>query len=187
MKLTIISLFILFAFFSCSTGREAVMPFRNFISSGERLFPVKSSDAEYFFRIWINNSTSIDRIISISKDSLDKFRGYFTEVGLLTKGKKTKKYYRQIKVEPKSGFDEFKNKIDSLNLLGLTNEKDLDELPLHQPFSSYTVEIKTYNKFNSFRFDTYYPYKGKIDEKYEAIEHLIFKEFDILQYFKFKK
>jgi hypothetical protein len=67
MKLTILSLFILFAFFNCSRGREAVMPFRNFISSGERLFPVKSSDAEYFVRIWINNSTSIDRIISISK------------------------------------------------------------------------------------------------------------------------
>ena len=105
----------------------------------------------------------------------------------MTKSKKTKQYYRQIKVEPKSGFDYFKNKIDSLNLLGLTNEKDLDELPLLQLFSSYTVEIKTHNKFNSFRLDTYYPYKGKIDEKYEEIEHLIFKEFDILQYFKFKK
>lgn len=69
----------------------------------------------------------------------------------------------------------------------MKNEKDLDELPLHQPFSSYTVEIKTHNKFNSFRFDTYYPYKGKIDEKYEAIERLIFEEFNIQQYFKFKK
>ncbi len=187
MKWTIVFLFILFAFFSCSTGREAVMPFRNFISSGDRLFPVKSSDAEYFFRIWINNSTSIDRVVSISKDSLDKFRGYFTEVGLLTNNKKTKQYYSQIKIEPKSGFDKFKNKIDSLNLLELTNEKDLDELPLHQPFSSYTVEIKTHNKFNSFRFDTYYPSKGKIDGKYEAIEHLIFEEFDIPQYFKFKE
>ena len=187
MKWAIVFLFIMFSFFSCSTQREAVMPFRNFISSGNRLFPVKSSDAEYFFRIWINNSTSLDRVISISKDSLDKFRGYFTEVGLLTKGKKTKQYYRQIEIEPKSGFDRFKNKTDSLTLLTLTNEKDLDELPLHQPFSSYTVEIKTNQKFNSFRFDTYYPYKGKINEKYEAIEHLIFEEFDIPQYFKFKK
>lgn len=188
MKLTTLFLFAQFAFFSCSTEREAVMPFRNFISSGDRLFPVQSSDAEYFFRFWINNSTSIDRVVSISKtDSLDKFSGYFTEIGFLTKDKKPKQYYRQIKIEPKSGFDEFKNKIDSLNLLDLKNEKDLDELPLHQPFSSYTVEIKTHNKFNSFRFDTYYPYKGKIDKKYEAIERLIFEEFNIPLYFKFKK
>ncbi len=163
------------------------MPFQNFTTSGDRFFPVKSSDAEYFFRIWINNSTSIDRVISISKDSLDKFRGYFAEVGFLTKGKKTKQYYKQIKIEPKSGFDEFKIKLDNLNLLDLTNEKGLDELPLHQPFSSYTVEIKTHRKFNSFRFDTYYPYKGEVAEKYGKIERLIFEEFDLPEYFKFKK
>lgn len=188
MKLTTLFLFALFAFSSCSTEREAVMPFRNFISSGDRLFPVKSSDAEFFFRIWINNSTSIDRVVSISKiDSSETFSGYFTEIGFLMKDKKTKSYYRQFEIEPKSGFEEFKNKIDSLNLLDLKDEKVLDELPFHQPFSSYTVEIKTNNKFNSFRFDTYYPAKGKIEEKYEVIERLIFEEFDIPHYFKFKK
>ena len=33
--LTIITLF------SCSTGREVVMPFRNMVYSGERLFPIE--------------------------------------------------------------------------------------------------------------------------------------------------
>ncbi|MDP4214175.1 MAG: hypothetical protein Q8926_16290, partial [Bacteroidota bacterium] len=78
MKWKIVVLFVLAG---CSTGREAVMPFRNFLYSGERLLPVKTSTAEYFFRIWINNSTSIDRVISISKDSLEDFRGYLTEMG----------------------------------------------------------------------------------------------------------
>jgi len=141
------------------------MPFRNALSSGDRLFPVKSTNAEYFFRIWINNSTSIDRVISISKDSLDPYRGYFTEIGLLTKGKKLKQYYRQIDIEPKNGFEKFKNKVDSLSLMDLTKGNDLDELPLHQPFSSYTVEFKNSRTFNSFKFYTYYPYKGRIDKK----------------------
>lgn len=102
MKLTTLFLFALFAFFSCSTEREALMPFRNFISSGDRLFPVKSSDAEYFFRFWINNSTSIDRVVSISKtDSLDKFSGYFTEIGFLTKEKKPNSIIDKLKLNRK--------------------------------------------------------------------------------------
>jgi hypothetical protein len=178
---------LLFVFASCSPGREAVMPFRNLGYSSERLFPVKTSTAQYSFRIWINNSTSIDRVISISKDSLEDFQGYLMEVGILDLGKKYKQYYRQIKITPKSGFKAFKNKIDSLNLLNLSTQIDLSELPLHQPFSTYVVEFKNQNEFNTFKFGTYYPYKGQINKKYEAIEKLIFEEFDIKQYFKFTK
>jgi hypothetical protein len=171
---------------SCSQTREAVMPFRNFEYSSEGLFPVNTSNAEYFFRIWINNSTSIDRVISISKDSLEEFQGYLTEVGILTKGKNSKtEYYRQIKIKPRSGFKAFRNKIDSLNLLNLSTQTDMNELPLHQPFSIYVVEFKNNNKFNTFRFDTYFPYQGKINEKYAVIEKVIFDEFDMKQYFKF--
>ncbi len=188
MKLIIVFLFSLFTVFSCSTEREVVLPFRNFISSGDRLFPVKSSDAEYFFRIWINNSTSIDRVISISKTTSGEFSGYFAEIGILIKGKKRKPYYRQIEIEPKNGFDEFKQKIDSLKLQEMTSAAHLNELPLHQPFSSYTVEFKEDKKCNSFKFETYYPYSNStITSKYEAIEKLIFDEFNIRQYFKFQK
>jgi hypothetical protein len=178
---------ILFAVTSCSTGREVIMPFRNYGYSGNRLLPVKTSTAEYSFRIWINNSTSIDRVISISKDSLDVFRGYLTEIGVLLKGKKSIPYYSQNKIVPKSGFEIFKKKLDSLNLLQLTNEVDLTQLTLHQGFSTYVVEIKNHNDFNTFQFDTYYPQKGQINEKYSAMENLMFAEFDIRHYFKFPK
>ncbi|MDP4214074.1 MAG: hypothetical protein Q8926_15770, partial [Bacteroidota bacterium] len=154
----------------------------------ERLLPVKTSTAEYFFRIWINNSTSIDRVISISKDSLEDFRGYLTEMGNLVRGKNSKQeYYRQIEIRPRSGFKVFKNKIDRLNLLNLSTPIDLIQLPLHQPFSTYVVEFKNHNEFNCFRFDTYYPYNGEINEKYAAVEKLIFDEFNLKQYFKFRK
>jgi hypothetical protein len=184
MKWTVLLLFVLA---NCSPGREVVMPFKNLGYSGDRLLPVKTSTTEYSFRIWINNSTSVDRVISISKDSLDDFRGYLTEVGVLIKGKKSTPYYSQTKIEPKSGFQVFKDKLDSLNLFQLNNEVDLIQLVSHQGFSTYVVEVKDHSNFNTFQFDSYYPHEGQINEKYSAIEKLIFAEFNIRQYFKFRK
>jgi hypothetical protein len=130
----------------------------------------------------------IDRIISISKDSLEVFQGYLTEVGILLKGKNTdQEYYRQIKIKPATDLRLLKNEMDSLDLLNLSSQSDLPELPLHQPFSIYVVEFKTCNQFNTFRFNTYYPYQGKINKYYAAIERIIFDEFDIRQYFKFRE
>ena len=184
MKSFVLLLFILA---SCSSGKEVVMPFKNLGYSGDRLLPVKTSTAEYSIRIWMNNSSSIDRVISISKDSLDDFRGYLTEVGALIKAKKSIPYYNQTKIEPKSGFKVLKSKLDSLDLFHLSSEVDLLQLTLHQGFSTYVIEIKDHSNFNSFQFDSYYPYNGQIGEKYAAIEKLIFSEFDIRQYFKFPK
>ncbi len=184
MKWTVLFLFVLV---SCSSGREVVMPFKNLGYSGDRLLPVKTSTAEYSFRIWINNSTSIDRVISISKDSLDEFRGYLTEVGVLINGKKSNPYYSQTKIEPKSGFQVFRNKLDSLYLFTLSSEVDVIQLASHQGFSTYVVEVKDHGNFNTFQFDSYYPHKGQINESHAAIEKLIFAEFDIRKYFKFPK
>lgn len=133
-------LIILCCLSSCSPSRETGMPFRNFEYGGDRLLPAKTSNAEYYFRIWINNSTSIDRIISISKNSLEDFQGYLTELAILLKGKNTdQEYYRQIKIKPRNGFKAFKNEMDSLDLLNLSSQCDLPEFPLHQPFSIFVV------------------------------------------------
>jgi soluble cytochrome b562 len=59
-------------------------------------------------------------VISISKDTLEDFKGYLTEIDALLNGKKSKQYYRQIEIKPRSGFKIFKNKIDSINLLNLS-------------------------------------------------------------------
>ena len=77
--------------------------------------------------------------------------------------------------------------MDSIDLLNLSTQPELLPLPLHQPFSTYVVEVKDHNKFNSFQFETYYPYKGELNKKYAAIEKLIFDELEIKKYFKFQK
>ncbi|HEY4875513.1 MAG TPA: hypothetical protein VIH86_08085 [Puia sp.] len=100
MKWTVLFLFV---FASCSSGREAVMPFVNFGYSGKKLLPVKTSTGEYSFRIWINNSTSIDRVISISKDTLEDFSGYLTEIGVLISGKKSSNIIGKLKSDLKAG------------------------------------------------------------------------------------
>ncbi len=170
----------------CSSGREAVMPFKNYLITGDRLFPIKLNASEFTFRIWINNSTSVDRVITISEDSVDGFQGTIIEYGNLYRGNKSKNHYSKINITPKSGFKEFKNKLDELQLFGIkTPEKEL-EISLHQGFSTYVVEIKNGSDFNSFKFDTYFPSKRESDEKFDKIESLIFGEFGLKNYFKMK-
>ena len=170
---------------SCATSYEVVMPYRNLGYSGESLFPIRTIDSEFFFRIWINNSTSVDRIISIFKDLDGNIQGQCVEVGKLVNGKTHKDFYKQIKIIPKDGFQSFKHRLDSLNLFTLNNQSNFD-IVVDQPFSTYVVEIKEKQLYNTFKFDTYYPTKTDQKDKYSEIEKLIFDQFDIKKYFKFE-
>lgn len=171
---------------SCTTSYEVVNPFKNLGYSGDRLFPVKTNFSEFSFRIWISNSTSIDRVISISKDSAGEFKGRLIEYGKLFDGKKYKDFFKDSDVSPKDGFPFFKQKLDSLKLLELKDKAYIDIVG-HEPFSTYVIEIKNQGAFNTFRFDTYYP-KGTDDkDAYAKIEQFIFEQFDIKKRFKFKK
>jgi len=181
----VIIIVLAFQTFSCSTGYEAVMPYRNIGYRGDRLLPVNSSDSGFSMRIWINNSTSIDRIISIYKDFEGQYRGRFFEIGSLDYGKKNKDYYKSIKIVPKHGFEMFRQELDSLDLFALNDQEDFG-FSIDQPFSLYVVEIKDKELYHIFKFNTNYPIKTKVKNKYDLIEGLIFDEFDIYKYFKFK-
>jgi hypothetical protein len=170
---------------SCSTSYEVVNPFKNLGYSGDRLFPVKTNFSEFSFRIWISNSTSIDRVISISKDSAGEFQGKLIEYGKLFDGSKYKDFFRDSEVYPKDGFAIFKQRLDSLNLLQLKDKAFIDIVE-HEPFSTYVIEIKNKGVFNTFRFDTYYPRKTDDNDVYSKIELFIFEQFDIRKRFKFK-
>jgi len=50
----------------CATGKEAMMTFRNMAYTGARIFPVKNNEADFSFRVWINNATSIERVITVT-------------------------------------------------------------------------------------------------------------------------
>lgn len=89
---------------SCSTSYEVVNPFKNLGYSGDRLFPVKTNFSEFSFRVWISNSTSIDRVISISKDSAGEFQGKLIEYGKLFDGKSTKIFLGRVAYSPKMDF-----------------------------------------------------------------------------------
>lgn len=169
---------------SCSTPKESVMPFRNLVYSGQSIFPIQSSDSEWVFRAWINNGTSIDRIITLSSDSTFGVQSFLDEIGTLSKkhNKKESVYYRKALV-PKSGFDNFIHKIDSLNLLNYKNQENFEYKLNHQPFSLYVIEIKVKDKYNQFSFRTHFPSELEVDkDKYEWIQHLLFDEFNYTFY-----
>jgi hypothetical protein len=167
----------------CSIGHEAIMPFRNMSYSGERLFPLEKNDSKIAFRAWINNGTSIDRVISVSFDSSFLNQGKLIEFGFLTKkgilNHKDNRFYNDKNIIPKSGFDHFFQTIDSLNLINYSSQDSFDYVLNHQPFSLYVIEIKKDNKYNQFQFRTHFPNTTmKITDKYEVIEKLIFSEFN---------
>jgi len=167
--------------FSCHTKKETVMPFRNLGYTSDRLLPVSLSSADFEFRIWINNSTSIDRVISVSKDTLFGKGAYLTEIGqVFAKHKyKSKQFFNQTKIVPKSGIDGFITKIDSLKLSDFQSQDESTfSVALHTPFSLYVVELKENGKYHCFKFNTHFPAKDQNDSKYIALENFIFSEFD---------
>ncbi|MDP9047121.1 MAG: hypothetical protein M3N14_03230 [Bacteroidota bacterium] len=173
----------------CSTPKEFVMPFINFTYSGERLFPVAKSDADFSFRAWVNFSTSIDRVFTVSHDTFFNYSGKFLEIRgrALNQKLKDKTTFKEINITPHSGFEKFIVRVDSLNLLEMTDQKDSDFMhPFDLPFSIYVIEITSHGKTNQFRFFTNFPRKEKVDDKYQKIQELIFEEFPVKFYFKYR-
>lgn len=153
-----LSLIVFLSFFilsGCTTQKEVGMPFRNFSYAAERLFPVKENNTDFTFRASINFSTNIDRIITISKDSLFGEQGNMIELITSERNRKgqVNTTYHQKKIMPKDGIGNFIAKVDSLNLLDYKNQKDF-EITLDQPFSLYVIEVKCKGRYNQFRFKT---------------------------------
>lgn len=151
---------------SCSTTYEVVMPYKNLRYSGYRLLPIKTNESEFSFRAWISNSTSIDRVISISKDSGEKYEGTLIEIGKKFNGKKHVNFYNQIPITPASGFEDFINKLYSLKIDTMTSQPCCIGIAFDEPFSIYVIEIKTKTAYNCFRFDTNYPLKEGQNDTY---------------------
>src|SRR3569833_1589917 len=139
-RLTPATVFLFLILVGCSSKQEYVMPFRNFGYSGERLFPVSENNSEFTLSVWVSYSTSIDRVFTISYDSLFGYQGKLLEIesNSVGKNKKDRTVFKQMNIVPRDGFEKFILKVDSLNL---TEVKDQDQnnfsMALHQPFSLY--------------------------------------------------
>jgi hypothetical protein len=174
----------------CGSTKEYVMPFTNFGYDGSRLFPVAKSDADFEFRAWVNFSTSIDRVFTVSVRKDYNSTSKLLEIRHAPEGKnhKDETTFKQITLEPKSGYEKFMAKVDSLQLMGVKDQLSESFTPAYdRPFSMYVIEIKVHGKTNQFRFNTYFPdTKNKTDEIYEKVQNLIREEFDYKFYFNKK-
>lgn len=170
---------------ACASYREDVMPFTNFGYSGERFFPISKSDADFCFRAWVNYSTSIDRVFTMSYSETLGYNGSLLEIRKAAKGKNNKDNttFKQFNLEPKSGFKNFIAKVDSLQLLDTSDQKDFVSA-LHQPFSLYVIEVKSKGKTNQFKFNTTFPMNKNAEGVYKAIQDLIRAEFEFKFYTK---
>ena len=164
------------------------MPFYNLGYTGSRLQPIILSETNFAFRIWINNGTSIERVISVSKDSTFGSESYLDEIGIVSNKRKNQFFYKKTKILPMSGIDGFIAKLDSMNISETGSQKDKDVPPhgMHEPFSLYVVEYKKLNKYHCFKFYTAFPHKSEEDTKYVQIEKIIRDEFKFKFYFNNK-
>ena len=65
----------------CSSPKELTMPFYSMNYNGERLFPIESNKDIKVFRAWLNLSTSVERVITVSVDSDSTYNGTLIEFG----------------------------------------------------------------------------------------------------------
>jgi len=174
-------------FAGCASKHEYVMPFKSSGYTGESLFPVAENNSQFTFRAWVRNSTSIDRVFTVSYDKDFGYDGKLLEIqsNPVRKHKEDRTTFKQRNIIQKDGFEKFILKVDSLNLMDVNGQDENSmQIPLHQPFSLYVIEIKSHGKVHQFRFNTYFPAKEKVDKKYEMIQDLIFQEFDFKFYLK---
>lgn len=171
-------------FFSCSKWREAVMPYYNLEYTGQRLFPIEDNDAEFTFRAWINYGTSIDRVVTVTNRKNSDYEGRLFEVefnGISKKGR-DKNNFRETAIVPKSGFEKFESKVDSLRLMEITSQNDFPHA-FDVPVAIMVIEIKSHGKFNHFRFSFDVDQKHASSEKYDGVKSLIANEFNFRFYF----
>jgi hypothetical protein len=187
MNKQILFFVLIISLIGCSVKKtESVMPFYNFGYTASRLQPLSLEETDFSFRIWINNGTSIERVISISKDSTYGPQSYLDEIGTLSNKTKNQFFYKKSKILPESGIDGFIAKLDSMKISEIESQKDKDVPPtgMHEPFSLYVVEYKKLGKYHCFKFYTVFPHKSKEDTKYVQFEKLIQNEFKFNFYFK---
>jgi len=179
MKLKFYLFFIILFLFGCRTRRELVMPFVNMGYSADRLFPVSESNPDFSFRAWVSLSTNIDRVFSISSDKEWGTEGKLLEIIRRMPHNKNddRTSFRETNIIPRSGFDEFVLKADSLDLVNMKGQDEKEfQITLHEPIALYVIEIKRHGKTNHFQFRAHLVNDTKIEEKYQKVVDLILKE-----------
>jgi hypothetical protein len=185
LKFSFLTVLIFLLTLSCSSFKEVHMPFKNMVYSGERLFPIQSSNSDFAFRVWVNNGTSIERVITFSSDSLLGNQCKLVEFGFLSKkGFNDKKIFIERDIKLKSDYSDLKQKIDSLKLFEIKTQKDFEYVLNHEPFSLYVIEIKEKEKYHQFTFKTHFPNNFNIEDNYTVIEKFLFNEFEFNFYLK---
>ena len=170
--LVYISIIVILA--SCDTPREVMMTYRNYSLTANRLLPLQFCNDKKCVRIWVSRSTSLDRVISISKSKDSSYSCELTIFGPGIGSRHNKGYFITKKLVPKSGYVNFFQQIDSLSLNSFHDQKDM-EVVYDYPVEICIVEYLDNGSYSKFRFQL-----GLSNSNYKVLEQLIKKEFPIL-------
>ncbi len=176
-------------FIGCATPYEARLMFSNIDYNAMSIRPLSFSNDDFAFRLYANNGSSLDRIITLSVDTMQFFadtliadidiikEGDIKYIGTLfyEKNNKSVGTFQSIQLDRERA----SKTIDKLKEMNLFSYEFRDTIPLalHTPFSTYVIEIKNGKQYHSFRFATHYPTKTPLTTKYEKLEKDFFEFF----------
>ena len=161
--------------YGCSSSKEIKLGFEQPDMIADRLFPIEVSDSDTIIRIWIQNSRSVNRVITAEFKSEIGYSTLYTEFGYLYRktlfGTKRKSIFRQRNVFPDGKSEDFLNQLHALKPLNLVDEKNFDLGP-HDVISFYFVEVKYGASINKFQFNQHLPDTSANNSVYGKIARL---------------
>jgi hypothetical protein len=166
---------------------EANLPFSNLSHNSMSIRPLNLLEVDFAFRLYANNGRSLDRIITLTYDSIKPLyvgdtliessysEGSTIYLGLLFDNE-NKEYYYNIESINSERINNLLSVLKNINFNTYSNRTTIPR-SLHSPYSSYTIEIVKNNRYHTFKFITNFPEETNLDSEYEKLEGLLIKLF----------
>ena len=146
-------LFIVILFLTCSCVQpksyfENVMPFKNYTATYSPFVPINLLDLDTVYRIWMFESTTLDRLIVISNNEQDELNAELILFGSVLNKKETKEVFKRRMLHGKDSLNSF---IENLQLItkGESVNPDTLRVVYDEPIKHYILEKKINNNIET--------------------------------------
>lgn len=138
---------------SCAQSRhyyELQFPYKNYAENYSPLAPIQALESDSIYRIWLFESTSIDRLIVIAKDVEGKFQSSLLEFGFAQNKKVNKEVYRSKSLQGKDSLYTFMEYLQKIPKVDTINNM---EVAYDEPIKHYILERKLNNTIETIKLD----------------------------------
>lgn len=137
----IVSLFLISSCVQPKYYSEYVFPYRNYTENYSPFVPINLLNLNTVYRIWLFESTSLDRLIVITNQEKNKFQAELIEFGFVHNKKQEKEVFRLKVITGKDSLNKF---IECLDLISKNDSINADTIKVayDQPIKHFFLERK---------------------------------------------